>query len=89
VIWNGDTALVFTACLWPSQPEVDVHTQGVEAVGEPCAGKSHARFDGGWLETGPRLPRQPPTLPTGAVNRPGFDGDSIYWDAAFMSGWVR
>jgi hypothetical protein len=21
-------------------------------VGEPCAGEPHARFDGGWLETG-------------------------------------
>ena len=24
----------------------------VKGVGEPCAGKSHARFDGGELETG-------------------------------------
>jgi hypothetical protein len=25
----------------------------VKGVGEPCAGELHARFDGGWLETGP------------------------------------
>ena len=32
-------------------------------VGEPCAGKPHARFDGEGLETEPRPPRQPLTLP--------------------------
>ena len=40
------------------------NAQGAEAVGEPCAGKSHARFDGGRLETGRQLPRQSPTLPS-------------------------
>jgi hypothetical protein len=37
----------------------------VKDVGEPCAGKSHARFDGRGLEQEPRNrpPRQSPTLP--------------------------
>jgi len=35
----------------------------VKNVGEPCAGKPHARFDGEGLETEPRPPRQPLTRP--------------------------
>src|SRR6266567_1195806 len=37
-------------------------TPAVKNVGEPCAGKPHARFDGEGLETEPRPPRQSLTL---------------------------
>ena len=47
----------------------------VNGVGEPCAGKPHARFDGEGLETEPRLPRQPLTLR--APSALGGDGPAI------------
>ena len=47
-------------------------TPPVKDVGEPCAGKSHARFDGGRLETEPAgSPRQSPTQP------PPYDVDTL------------
>ena len=53
----------------PSSPpglsalEGNGRTPTVKNVGEPCAGKPHARFDREGLETEPRPPRQPLTLP--------------------------
>jgi len=48
-------------------------------VGEPCAGKPHARFDGEGLETEPRPPRQPLTLPLVGGRFGVLSRDFAFW----------
>jgi hypothetical protein len=53
----------------PNRPGGKSRMPAVKDVGEPCEGKPHARFDGGWEETNasrlmPRGARRlPPTRP--------------------------
>jgi hypothetical protein len=61
--------VALTVSSWRMRPELahlalagSGRTPTVKNVGEPCAGKPHARFDGEGLEKEPRLPRQSLTL---------------------------
>src|ERR1700739_2262695 len=57
LVWNRHCPQALSAL------EGNGRTPTMKNVGEPCAGKPHARFDGEGLETEPRPPRQLLTLP--------------------------